>query len=221
MDGNRQTSRTFTSGVAVAGLFLFVVAGGCKDELPLQGPPQVPGMAAGERVYFFDDFQNGVPLWEPMAGNWDLSQQGSATEYVPVRGGYSLSYAGSPNWSNYRVNAKVVIDDDRQGQVGIVGRGDGSHYYYELLLGRNPQGQKSWTIRQRISHQWVTLATGPFEYTLGTPYVLQLSFDGLKMEGAISRDGGGSFDKLGVAEAAQGSWQIGRASCRERVCLVV
>ena len=167
-------------------------------------------MPAGEQMFFFDNFQNGLPSWEPMAGNWDVSQSGSSTQYTAVRREYALSYAGNPNWSNYRVNAQVIIDDDRQGQVGIVGRGDSDHYYYELVLGRSPQGQKSWAIRQRQAHRWTTLATGAFDYDLGTPYVMRLAFQGLKLEGSISRDLGGSFDKLGTVEAPFGGWQVGR-----------
>src|SRR5688500_3987551 len=143
----RQNSRSLASGVAVAGLFLLAAVAGCKDELPLQQPvpaPSVAGMPAGERVYFYDDFQKGTRLWQSIAGSWDLAQNGPARELAPVRRGYALAYAGNPNWSNYRVSAKVTIDDDRQGQAGVVGRGDSDHFYFELVLGRNPAGQKSW-----------------------------------------------------------------------------
>ena len=99
-------------------------------------------MPASERMYFFDNFQNGLPAWEPMAGEWEVTQDGDSTQYTASRREYALSYAGNPNWSNYRVSAQVIIDDDRQGQVGIVGRGDSDHYYFELVLGRSPQGKE-------------------------------------------------------------------------------
>ena len=118
-------------------------------------------------------------------------------EYTAVRREYALSYAGNPNWSDFRVSAQVVIDDDRQGQVGIVGRGDSDHYYFELVLGRSPQGQKSWAIRQRQAHRWTTLGTGPFDYELGTPYMMRLSFRGVKLGGSISRDMGRWFTAWG------------------------
>ena len=124
-------------------------------------------MPAGERMFFFDNFQNGLPSWEPMAGDWDVTNDGS---YTAIRREYALSYAGNPNWSNYSVSAQITIDDDRQGPVGLVGRGDSDHYYFELVLGRDPQGEKSWAIRQLFSHRWKTLATGPFDYALGTSY---------------------------------------------------
>ena len=173
-------------------------------------PAWTASMPAGERMFFFDNFQNGLPSWEPMAGEWDVTQRGSSTEYTAVRREYALSYAGNPNWSDFRVNAQVIIDDDRQGQVGIVGRGDSDHYYYELVLGRSPQGQKSWAIRQRTAHKWTTLGTGPFDYELGTPYVMRLSFRGMKLTGSISRDLGRSFDSLGTVEAPTSGWQVGR-----------
>jgi fibronectin type 3 domain-containing protein len=209
-----KNSGTGIRGVVLASLVLGGIAAGCKDEEPVRetpaGPAWASSMAAGERMYFFDNFQNGLPAWEPMAGDWDLSQKGSVTAFAPVRRGYAMAYAGNPNWSNYSVTAQVTIDDDRQGPVGLVGRGDSDHYYFELVLGRDPQGEKSWAIRQRLSHRWVTLATGPFEYTLGTSYVMRLTFQGLAIHGSISRDGGRSFDKMGAAQAAENSWQLGR-----------
>jgi fibronectin type 3 domain-containing protein len=206
------------TGLLLAGCFI-----GCSESDNLIAVPGAPAnnsapppvwtadMPVGDRMMFFDNFQNGVRSWEPMAGAWDVTQQGPSTQYTPAgRREFALSYAGNPNWSNYRVHAQVIIDDDRQGQVGIVGRGDSDHYYYELVLGRNPKGQKSWALRERKAHRWNTLATGAFEYELGAPYVLRLAFQGTKLEGSISRDLGGSFDKLGTVEAPFGGWQVGR-----------
>jgi hypothetical protein len=173
-------------------------------------PPWAENMPASERLHFFDNFENGLPAWEPMAGEWDVTTSGDSTQYWASRREYALSYAGNPNWSDYRVSAQVTIDDDRRGEVGVVGRGDSDHYYFELVLGRKAQG-KSWSIRQRRAHRWTTLATGPFDYQLGTPYVVRLSFRGQKLEGSISRNLGGSFDVVGSVEAPPGSWQVGRA----------
>jgi fibronectin type 3 domain-containing protein len=215
--------KTLTGRGAVC-LVLFVISGlaaACSDDAPPAPPASdtpatsaTPGwtanMPAGDRMYFFDNFQNGLPAWEPMDGEWDVTQNGPGAEYSAIGRKYALAYAGNPNWRDYDLSAKVVIDDDRQGQVGIVGRGDGDHYYYELVLGRNPKGEKTWAIRQRSSHRWNTLAAGAYDYAVGTPYVMRLSFRGLKITGSLSRDGGRSFDKLAETEASADGWQVGR-----------
>ena len=182
-----------------------------NDNKEPAAPVWTAGMPAGQRMFFFDNFQNGLPSWEPMAGAWEVTQQGSSLQYTAGRREYALSYAGNPNWSNYTVSAQVIIDDDRHGQVGIVGRGDSDHYYFELVLGRNPQGQRGWAIRQRLSHRWTTLATGPFDYQMAKPYVMRLSFRGSRLEGSISADSGGSWATLGAGEAPASSWRVGRA----------
>ena len=140
--------------IGVVGLALAGGVVGCSESdnlIAIPGAPQdnsapapawTAEMPAGERMVFFDNFQSGLPAWEPMAGDWDVTEDGASTQYTAVRREYALSYAGNPNWSNYRVSAQVIIDDDRQGQVGIVGRGDSDHYYFELVLGRSAAGRE-------------------------------------------------------------------------------
>ena len=48
--------------------------------------------------------------------------------------------AGDPNWTDYTVQSQVTIHDDRQGQVGLAGRLQSTHFHYELLLGRGTGG---------------------------------------------------------------------------------
>jgi Domain of unknown function (DUF1929) len=188
-------------------------AGGEPTPAPSIPPAMAERVPPGDRIVFFDGFEDPqVPQWEPMVGDWDVSARGDGLGgYTAVSRGYALTYAGSPNWSNYRVSAQVTIDDDRQGQVGIVGRGDTDHYYFELVLGRNPKGERTWALRERLQHRWNTLASGPFEYTLGTPYVLQLSFREQVVEAAVSINRGRWFTTLGGAKLDAERWPVGRA----------
>ena len=93
--------------------------------------------------------------------------------------------SGSPNWADYRVDATVTIHDDRAGQAGIAARVQSEHYYYELLLGRDEKGAKSWLIRVQRRHKWTTIASGPFEYVYGTPYRLRFVLEGAHLQAWI------------------------------------
>ena len=212
--------------VGVWGLSVALVLSGCggvkegsRNHPAAEVAPEVapasesPVVPPGERMVFFDDFrEGGAPKWEPMAGEWDLTQNDATVAgYGSMSKGYALAYAGNPNWSNYSISARVNIVDDRQGPVGLVGRGDSDHYYFELVLGRNEKGEKTWSIRERLSHRWNTLATGPYDYKFGTPVVLRLSFRGRLVTGWVSNNGGRSFGTLGEADVNPSRWQIGRA----------
>jgi hypothetical protein len=107
--------------------------------------------------------------------------------------GYALTYAGNPNRGDYAVKARLTFSDDRKGPVGVVGRGDSDHYYFELVLGRDDRGHKTWSLRERLGHRWNTLASGPYEYQLGQRLVLRLGLHGAQLTAEVSEDEGGSF----------------------------
>ncbi len=167
---------------------LFVAAAGlaCADRAPAP-PTLAPGPAvsvpaaaaeAAPRI-FFDDFNDGDAAWEGMAGEFELSD---AADYVAPHRAFALTFAGAAFWRNYSVTGRVTLESDRHGQVGIVGRGQSEHHYVELVIGRGPEGGKAWWIRQRQEHEWTTLASGPFDYPVGTAVVLALTFKGDRAE---------------------------------------
>ncbi len=160
----------------VAGVCLSVALGlaGCsdgRDLLTRPAAPAGPGHGEGQsQRLFFDDFESGeMALWEPAQGQWDLRQRSVAgtgagdnwQEYGTRRVDYGLTMAGDPNWTDYTVQAQVIIHDDRQGQVGLAGRLQGSHFHYELLLGRVASGARSWFLRQRLRHAGPPWPSGP------------------------------------------------------------
>ena len=145
-----------------------------------------------------------------MEGTWGLQERGDgARSYAAEPRKFALSVAGRTSWHDYRIDAKVTIEDDRFGQVGVVARAQWSHNYYELLLGRDDRGVKSWFIRQRDQHTWTTLASGPVDYEYDQPYVLRFAVQGSTLEGWLSRDGS-AFARLGAAKTDPQAWGHGR-----------
>jgi hypothetical protein len=177
-------------------LFVLGALGSCRRESP-DPPSTAPSPVSdesGHRV-FFDDFRDAqAAQWDPIVGDWDVVERAYTTR--PKL--YALTAAGASNWADYRVEATVRIDDDRAGQAGIAGRVQGVHYYYELVLGRDAHGARSWSIRQQRKHTWTTLGSGPFDYQLGTPYRLRLVLRGQHFEAWAGA--GGPMVQLGEAD---------------------
>ncbi|MBC8133870.1 MAG: hypothetical protein H7X95_12875, partial [Deltaproteobacteria bacterium] len=165
---------------------------------------------------FADDFETGVPRqWTPFAGTWDVrDMSASRREYLAPEQILNQTVAGSFRWTDYRVQARVTMQDDA-GKVGLLGRLEGTHHYYEFLLGRadatagdtNP-GARGWFIRKRVDHTWTTLASGTFNYEVGLAYILQFSLQGSVLEGFVSMDNGRTFTRLGVAQDS--TFQFGK-----------
>src|SRR5205814_10328341 len=147
-------------GIAVAGLLASCLAASCRNAAPLGAPPSAPAGTTEMRRVFFDDFKRGDSLWEPAIGQWSIGEAGGLSTYSSKPREYALAMAGAANWADYRVDATVTIHDDRSGQVGVAARVQSEHYYYELLLGRDEKGVKTWLIRAQRRHTWTTIPSG-------------------------------------------------------------
>ena len=185
---------------------LSALAVGCMTTLPLDERRAAP---PGE--VFFEDFQDrSLRRWDPMAGPWGvLESAGDLREYGAEPGVFGLTLAGPTSWKDYQIDARVTIVDDRTGAVGIVGRAERTHHYFELVLGRDLDGKKSWSLRQRTFHAFTTLASGPLDYGYNVPYTLRLVFRGTELRASISTDGQ-SFAPLGGASVGARAWTHGR-----------
>ena len=60
----------------------------------------------------------------------------AAAAFTPQPREFGMAVAGRTDLQDYRVQADVIIQDDRFGHVGMVGHAQWGHHYYELLLGR-------------------------------------------------------------------------------------
>jgi hypothetical protein len=201
-------SPQIASGVSFVCLVSLAAAGsGCRNnDSRVSEPPPAEGPA------FFDDFTDGDRgQWEAIAGEWEFRQATPLAEYGARGRQYALTVAGNTMWKDYQVDARVTVYDDRGGDVGVAGRVQGSHFYYELLLGRDERGHKRWSIRQQRRHAWDTLASGPIAYDEGVPYTLRFVLEGRTLEGYFSRDDGRSFERLGTAlTTPDGEWGLGK-----------
>ncbi|MDP9002282.1 MAG: hypothetical protein M3O46_19495, partial [Myxococcota bacterium] len=198
-------------GIACATLLVVGLAG-CAQAAPEPPPPATtPAGSADPSRMFFDDFVDGdLRQWEPTVGEWLLVDAASSKQYAGKPSAYGLTVAGGPMWTDYQVEARVTIHDDRGGPVGVAGRVQGGHYYYELILGRDDHGNKTWSIRRQRNHTWVTLATGPYEYQLEQPYTLRLVVNGNRLEGWLA-DGDSARQPLGTAVGnSEDDWSLGR-----------
>jgi hypothetical protein len=207
------SSLTGALGRSATSVSLVILVTSCASELGAPGGPPGPGLPPeGERV-FFEDFQVGeAPRWEPVAGRWDVVDPmpgAPAREYAPDSRELALSLAGANSWSDYQVTARLLIEDDRAGDVGVIARAQRSHHYFELVLGRTGKGVKSWFIRQRVDHSFTILASGPVDFQPGVPYLLRFVLRGAELAGWLARDGGG-FTHLGSATVAPGMWRHGK-----------
>jgi hypothetical protein len=189
--------------VGACALVLTIAACDQRPTLEPAAPPAAAHEAPAPNQLFFEDFEGTqLPQWEPSAGEWDLRDgDGGSKQYGAVRKQFALSVAGNGNWKDYAVDAQITIQDDRFGPVGVAGRVQDSHFYYELLLGRNDAGVRSWFLRQRLRHAWTTLASGPYEYELGVPHTLRLAVKGRHLVGSIAPSGGKAFVRLGAADS--------------------
>jgi hypothetical protein len=191
----------------VGALAALALAGGCLvpvESHETRTPP--PGEV------FFDDFQEGsLRNWDPMEGQWDLRGAGGEDlGYGADARRMSLTLAGPTSWKDYQIDVRLTLEDDRAGEVGIVGHAERSHHYFELVFGRTRAGVRSWFIRQRTFHAWSTLASGAFEYRFGVPYLCRMVFEGAEIRALISEDEGRSFAALGAATVSPTAWQHGR-----------
>lgn len=192
--------------MALAVVLAGATVAGCTDGPVPEGGAGEPGLRRA--MLFADDFQAAEPRWwTPFAGSWAIEDvpTGSREYLAPIRS-FNQSIAGSFGWTDYAVQVQVTLVEDA-GMVGVLGRVQDTHHYYELLLGRaddviGPNGNqdaRSWYIRKREQHRWTTLASGHFEYELGTPFIIRLDIRGSALAGSLSLDGGGSFRPLGHA----------------------
>ena len=96
-----------------------------------------------------------MALWEPAEGQWDLRQRsvagtGAGDNWQEQTGtrrvDYGLTMAGDPNWTDYTVPVAGGHPGRPLRPRGHRGpRLQWDHYYYELLLGRDEKGVKSWS----------------------------------------------------------------------------
>lgn len=167
-------------------------AGGCS-----QASDDAP------RRLFTDDFQTGsLDQWTPYVGSWNIERAPDTSNgngYTAPEKDENQSIAGSLRWTDYHVQARVTVRDDA-GRVGLLARVADTHHYYEYLMGRDDVGERGWSIRRRVDHDWATLASGRFDYRVGATYVMRFDLNGSKLDARISSDEGATYDQLGSVE---------------------
>lgn len=184
-------------------LILEAALAGCADDAVRHDAKRGP-------LLFFDNFESGeARKWTPLDGAWNLDPTPTVVkQYRTLSRWRSVALAGSAVWTNYEIRARVTITAD-DGGAGVLGRVQGKHHYYELVIETDGYGTKAWTLRRRTGHSvWTQLASGPFAHELGVPYVLRLLMDGARLEASISKDDGLTFTRLG--EASDTTWASGK-----------
>jgi acid phosphatase len=93
----------------------------------------------------------------------------------------------------------VLMDDDTNGRVSVIGRYQDASNFYELQLRRDAtSGAKGWWIYRRVAGVYALLASGAFDYVPNTYYRLKLAMKGSTLTALTSHDSGVTWTTLGA-----------------------
>ena len=167
-----------------------------------------PRTAAGDTLYQYN-FDNGTSgTWVPDTA-WTICKTVSTgtPEYCQRDATETLATAafdGNLAWSDYSVEADVRIYNYESGEIGIIGRAQDASHYYRLSLKSHPTtGARMWWLSRIDGGVATLLASGRQYFQSGYYYRLKLTFFKDHIEGAISHDGGVTYDTMGFVDDAR------------------
>ncbi|BCL83713.1 FN3 and CBM6-CBM35-CBM36_like domain-containing protein [Ktedonobacteria bacterium brp13] len=158
---------------------------------------------------FYDDFESGnANQWAPYDGSWSVCQVGSnSKEYCGSNTTENISLAGS-SWANYSVQAYIVASSSGNAGICILGRvQDGSHFYQAELKSGN-----TWDIWKNDGGSWSQIASGTFNWSANTYYLVRFNMNGSTLTMSYSTDNGNTWATLG--SGTDGTWSSGKVGVR-------
>lgn len=136
----------------------------------------------------------------PTGGDWKVCQPtGFNKVYCKTTDDDSLSMAGDSTWSDYTVQASVILSDENGG-VAILGRLQNDSQYYQLALRKDPHtGEKKWWISKNDHGSWIHIASGPYDFIANAFFALRLDMYGNQLTASVAAEmgTGHSFMVLG------------------------
>jgi hypothetical protein len=166
-------------------------------------------------LLFSDKFESGGSSnWTPLQGSWSVCRPspGASLEYCATSTDVSVSLAGSPEWSNYYVQSYVNMSNDAFSGVALLARVKDDSHFYQAEFRRDGSGGKMWTLYKNSGGDWTLLASGSFNYSGNTYYLLRLSVVGTSIQLSVSTDWGATFQNVGAG--TDGQYLTGRIGLR-------
>ncbi len=159
-----------------------------------------------------DDFEDGnADGWTTNGQPWSVVQpSGSSREYTATGSADSIATGGAADWSDYSVEAYVRVANTT-GIAGVLGRVQSAGSFYQLEL-RTEAGVESWLITKLENGVWTRIASGPFDFSAGSYYLLKLTMAGSSLSAAVSSDYGQNLTVLG--SGVDGSFRSGKVGMR-------
>ncbi len=160
--------------------------------------PAPDGSPTG-RVLFETFEDRNSNNWTPAAGNWVVCKpfQNASWEYCGSSAWENISLAGSSSWRDYDVQSYVLLNDESNSGVAILGRVQDATHFYQAELRHDESGNKMWFLWKNSGGTWTYLNSGFFTYNAGEYYLLRLSFTGSSIDAFVSTDWGTTFQWLG------------------------
>gem|GEM_PF-1725016 len=168
---------------------------------------------SGPAQLFSDDFQSGsTSNWTTASGSWSVYQpSGQSYEYRSASTGDNVTLAGNTAWRNYYLQSYVNLSSENGG-VALLGRVQDATQYYQLELKKDSAGVKKWWIWKRNNNTWTEIASGPFNFTTGTYYLLRFDMHANTLSASVSTDWGSTFTALGTGQDS--SYTAGKIGLR-------
>jgi alpha-L-arabinofuranosidase len=137
--------------------------------------------------------------WTPATGSWNVCQPSAnaSREYCGSSASENISLAGSSSWRDYSVQSYVLLNNESDSGVAILGRVQDSTHFYQAELRHDASGNKTWTLWKNSGGRWTYLNSGLFSYDAGEYSLLRLSLTGSSIDVLASTDWGATFQRLG------------------------
>lgn len=134
---------------------------------------------AASGAQFSDDFEDGSSVnWTATSGNWAVVPSDKGYVYQQSSTSEGRSYAGNPDWTDYRISADVKVDDfNGSNRVYVAGRyTDGNNFYAASLYNKDGGTLE---IRKKVKGSSTTIASMKnFGLETGTVYRIELEMSG-------------------------------------------
>lgn len=131
-------------------------------------------------VLYTDRFQAGdFSDWTVARGQWQICAFGDARALCPVGTAMSALLVGDPSWTDYEVEAKVVVSSDAERSFMYIGfRAQTPAKFYAFGMGRPYTGGSQWEMGQASATGMSHNNGGPFFYHFDEPFLFRVRVQG-------------------------------------------
>jgi hypothetical protein len=170
----------------------------------------------GETVYFSENFEDGKSNgWITNGEGWEICRPIRFTKiYCKASIQDSISLAGDIGWTDYAVQANILLAND-SGGIAILGRVQNPSQYYQLALQKDAHtGEKKWWISKNDNGVWKHIASGHYNFLTNAFYHLRLEMHGSLLTASVAADGGTGHTFLPLGSGTDTSFTTGKIGIR-------